>query len=133
MILLKIATFSLLLSSFSAFSDDRINTEMQIKDFLLAANEGQRTPGTNDPQRRAGLYDNPDRKSGAPSTARKIGESSNRTSGKNENLQRDPGGNKKEYVSERQKRKDETSKRVKADREKRIKQKNKNRLSDYND
>ncbi len=104
--------------------------------FVLSAGintDGQRTYGTDDAERRSGLYDDPTRKSRQAVTPKKMGHSTERTSGRNENLQRDPGGNKKPYVSQKKKRKAETSKRVKADRKKIANEKQDNKFLEWKD
>ncbi len=95
--------------------------------------DGQRTYGTDDAERRSGLYDDPARKSGTAATPKKFGHSSSPTSGRNEDLQRDPGGNKKPYVSQKKKRKAETSKRVKADRDRMTGEKQENKFQEWKD
>lgn len=136
MVLIKKVTLCLLLmSSLPALSDDRISSaEKAFADVMLAANDGQKSYGTDDLNRRSGLNDVPERKSGT-SSPKKYGKSTNITSGKHENLQRNSGGNKKKYVSKNKKRRDETSQRVKAERDRKKKHeiKNKGRLSDYAD
>ncbi len=104
--------------------------------FVLSAGiiaDGQRTYGADNTERRSGLYDDPTRKSSKAVTPKKMGHSTGRTSGRNEDLQRDPGGNKKPYVSEKKKRKAETSKRVKADREKMADEKQDNKFLEWKD